>query len=144
LTVAEPIEISEAIFVPAKAIQMKAVRSGGPGGQNVNKVASKVELRIDLERIEGLDDGARQRLRQAVRNQLDAQGIWIVVSSLTRDQIKNLEDARGKVVRAIEKALSVPKHRTPTRPTRSSQNRRVETKKRTAEIKQGRRIGSWE
>lgn len=141
---AEPIEVSGAVVVPAKAIQMKAVRSGGPGGQNVNKVASKVELRIDLERIEGLDEGARQRLRHAVRNQLDADGIWIIVSSLTRDQILNLEDARGKVVRAIEKALLVPKHRTPTRPTRGSQVRRVEAKKRTAQIKQGRRSGSWE
>ena len=62
---AEPIEVSEDVCVPAKAIQVKAVRSGGPGGQNVNKVASKVELRIDLERIEGLDDGA-----------LTASAIW--------------------------------------------------------------------
>ena len=141
---AEPIEVSGDVFVPAKAIQVKAVRSGGPGGQNVNKVASKVELRIDLERIEGLDDGARQRLRHAVRNQVGADGIWIIVSSLTRDQLLNLEDARGKVVRAIEKSLHVPKHRTPTRPTRGSQVRRVEAKKRTAQIKQGRRSGSWE
>jgi len=141
---AEPIAVSGAVVVPAKAIQVKAVRSGGPGGQNVNKVASKVELRIDLDRIEGLDEGARQRLRLAVRNQLDADGSWIVLSSLTRDQLKNLEDARGKVARAIEKALHVPKHRTPTRPTRGSQVRRVEAKKRTAQVKQGRRGGNWE
>ena len=141
---AEPIEVSEDVCVPAKAIQVKAVRSGGPGGQNVNKVASKVELRIDLERIEGLDDGARQRLRQAVRNQVGADGIWIIVSSLTRDQLLNLEDAREKAARAIEKSLQVPKHRTPTRPTRGSQVRRVEAKKRTAQLKQGRRSGSWE
>jgi len=141
---AEPIEVSASVTVPAKAIQVKAVRSGGPGGQNVNKVASKVELRIDLDRIEGLDEGARQRLRLAVRNQLDADGSWIVLSSLTRDQLKNLEDARGKVARAIEKALHVPKHRTPTRPTRGSQVRRVEAKKRTAQVKQGRRGGNWE
>ena len=140
---AEPIEVSATVVVPARAIQVKAVRSGGPGGQNVNKVASKVELRIDLERIEGLDEGARQRLRQAVRNQVDAEGSWIVLSSLTRDQLKNLEDARGKVTRAIEKALHVPKHRTPTRPTRGSQERRVDAKKRTAQIKQGRR-GGWD
>lgn len=141
---AEPIEVSASVIVPGRAIHVKAVRSGGPGGQNVNKVASKVELRIDLDRIEGLDEGARQRLRLAVRNQLDADGSWIVLSSLTRDQLKNLEDARGKVARAIEKALHVPKHRTPTRPTRGSQVRRVEAKKRTAQVKQGRRGGNWE
>lgn len=140
---AEPIEVAEGVSVPAKAIQTKAVRSGGPGGQNVNKVASKVELRIDLDRIVGLDEGALQRLKHAVRNQLDAEGAWIIVSALTRDQIKNLEDARDKVARAIEKSLHVPKHRTPTRPTRASQNRRVDAKKRTAQIKQGRR-GGWE
>ena len=141
---AEPIDVSGDVHVPAKAIQVKAVRSGGPGGQNVNKVASKVELRIDLERIEGMDADARQRLRLAVRNQLDSNGTWIIVSSLTRDQLLNLEDARGKVARAIEKALHVPKHRTPSRPTWGSQQRRVEAKKRTAQIKQGRRSGSWE
>jgi ribosome-associated protein len=141
---AEPILISPDVSVPARAIQVKAVRSGGPGGQNVNKVASKVELRVDLDRIEGLDEGARQRLKLAVRNQLDADGCWIVVSSLTRDQLLNLEDARGKVIRAIEKCLHAPKHRTPTRPTRGSQMRRVDAKRRTAQIKQGRKGGDWD
>lgn len=141
---AEPIDVAEGVVVPARAIQVKAVRAGGPGGQNVNKVASKIELRIALESIEGLDDSARQRLRHAVHNQVGADGVWIIVSSLTRDQLLNLEDARGKVTRAIEKALHVPKHRTPTRPTRGSQARRIDTKKRTAQVKQGRRSGNWE
>ena len=141
---AEPIEIAEGVSVPASAIQVKAVRSGGPGGQNVNKVASKVELRIDLGRVEGLDEGARQRLKQAVRNQLDAEDCWIVVSSRTRDQLLNLEDARAKVIRIIEKSLHAPRHRTPTRPTRASQGRRLEAKKRTGARKQGRRGGNWE
>jgi ribosome-associated protein len=141
---AESILVSSEVLVPARAIQVKAVRSGGPGGQNVNKVASKVELRVDLDRIEGLDEGARQRLKHAVRNQLDGEGCWIVVSSLTRDQLLNLEDARQKVIRAVENALHVPKHRTPTRPTRGSQVRRVEAKRRTAQIKQGRKGGGWD
>lgn len=140
----ESIEIAEGVSVPARAIQVKAVRSGGPGGQNVNKVASKVELRIDLGGIEGMDEGSRRRLEQAVRNQLDAEGCWIVVSSRTRDQLLNLEDARAKVVRAIEKSLQAPRHRTPTRPSRASQARRVEAKRRTAVLKQGRRSGGWD
>ena len=141
---AEPIDILGKVAVPARAIQVKAVRSGGPGGQNVNKVASKVELRIDLDGIDGLDEGALQRLKDAVRNQIDAEGRWIVVSSLTRDQILNLEDARAKVVRTIERCLQAPRHRTPTRPTRASQHRRLASKKRTAGIKQGRRGEGWE
>jgi ribosome-associated protein len=140
----EPILVSTGVIVPARAIQMKAVRSGGPGGQNVNKVASKVELRIDVDQIEGLDEGTRHRLRTAVRHQLDADGCWIVVSSLTRDQLANLEDARLKVMRSIEKALHVPKHRTPTRPTRASQTRRVEGKRHAAKVRQGRKRGEWD
>jgi ribosome-associated protein len=141
---ADPILISPSLSVPAKAIRIKAVRSGGPGGQNVNKVASKVELRIDPALIQGLDDAGRRRLHEAIRNQLDADGAWIVVSSLTRDQLLNLEDARAKAARVIEQAAVAPKHRTPTRPTRSSQLRRVETKKRVAQVKQSRRSGSWD
>lgn len=141
---AEPIPVSGEVRVPARAIQIKTVRSGGPGGQNVNKVASKVELRIDLEGIEGMDEGSRQRLKHAVRNQLDANGHWIIVSTLTRDQLLNLEDARLKAMRAIEKSLNAPKHRTPTRPTRSSQIRRVEAKRRASQTRQARKGGDWE
>jgi len=137
-----PIRVG-AVLVPEKALEVKAVRASGPGGQNVNKVSSKVELRVNLALIEGLDEGAQDRLRQAVRNRLDASGTWLVTSSRTRDQLLNLEDARDKVIQEIEKALIVPKHRTPTRATRSSQRRRVEAKKRTGEIKKGRGKQDW-
>jgi ribosome-associated protein len=141
---ADPIPVSPGIVVPAQAIRMKAVRSGGPGGQNVNKVASKVELRVNLQLIEGLDEGARQRLQQALRNQLDAEGCWIVVSSATRDQRANLDDAREKVLRAVEKALRAPTPRTKTNPTRSSQTRRLEAKRHAARIRHDRKGGDWD
>lgn len=139
----ESIVINERVRVPAEALSFRAVRSGGPGGQNVNKVASKVELRVALERIEGLAAAATARLRNLVRHQLDAEGRWMVISERTRDQSRNLEDARSKIQQAIEKALIAPKTRRPTKPTHASKTRRLEAKKHEGEKKRSRR-GSWE
>jgi len=141
---AEPIVISEQVRIPAEALRMKAVRSGGPGGQNVNKVASKIELRVDLDQIEGLDEGAMLRLRGRIRNQLDAEGLWIVTSSRTRDQATNLEDARAKIQAIVAEAMKAPITRRATRPTRGSQIRRVEAKKATGQRKQSRQRKDWD
>ena len=140
----EPIQVSEAVRVPAAALQVKAVRSGGPGGQNVNKVSSKIELRVDLGLIEGLDERALDRLRQRVRNQLDGEGRWLLTSSLTRDQSANLEDARAKVAKAVREALVAPIPRRPTKPTHGSKLRRVAAKKITGARKQARGNKDWD
>lgn len=140
----DPIAVTSEIRVPVEGIAFKAVRAGGPGGQNVNKVASKVELRINLQVIEGIPEGALLRLRATVRNQLDAEGWWIVVASRTRDQALNLEEARDKVRARILAALVPPKHRRPTRPTRASQERRLDGKRRDAARKRDRRSASEE
>jgi ribosome-associated protein len=137
----EGILVTELVRIPGDAIQFRASRSGGPGGQNVNKVASKVELRIDLARIEGLTDAALARLRQAVRNRLDAEGLWILTSDRSRDQRFNLEDARAKAAEAVRAALVAPKARVKSKPTRASKERRLDSKKRNAEVKRGRRGG---
>jgi ribosome-associated protein len=127
------------VFVPADALSMQASRSGGPGGQNVNKVSSKVELRVDLERIAGLDAGARGRLRALAAGRLDAEGRLLVVSQRSRDQRANLEDAREKVRALVLSALEVPKRRRPTRPTRGSTERRLSEKKHHGRQKASRR-----
>ena len=140
----DALTITDTVCVPGAAFQVKTVRSGGPGGQNVNKVASKVELRVDLALIEGLDPPALERLRAKVRNQLDAEGRWLVTSSRTRDQLLNLEDAREKVARAVEEALKAPIPRRPTRPTRSSKIVRVTGKKRAGALKKDRARKEWD
>lgn len=140
---ADPIQINERVVVPERAQKLKAVRSGGPGGQNVNKVSSKAELRIDLGQIEGLDESALARLRQLVRNQVDAEGLWILTSDRFRDLPKNIEDTRAKAVASIAQALVIPKTRHKTRPSRGSKERRIEAKKRTGAVKAGRQ-GAWD
>ena len=135
----DAILIDDSVKVPAEALTFKAVRAGGPGGQNVNKVSSKVELRVHLQGIEGLLPAALERLRHALRNQLDAEGWWIVLASSTRDQGRNLEEAREKVRTAILKSMVPPTPRRPTRPTRASQVRRLDDKRRAAERKRIRK-----
>jgi ribosome-associated protein len=134
-----PLVITKGISVPADAMSMQAARSGGPGGQNVNKVASKVELRVDLARIVGLSAAAAQRLRHMAANQLDSGGQLLVVSQRSRDQHANLELAREKVRALVLRAMVEPKRRHKTRPTRGSVERRLADKKRRSSQKAARR-----
>ena len=134
----DAIVVTEAVCVPAAALTMRAVRASGPGGQNVNKVASKVDLRVDLDAIEGLSDRALERLRTLARHRLDADGRLWVTSQATRDQTRNLEDARDKVRALVTAALPEPKHRRASRPSASARERRLESKKRRGTIKRFR------
>jgi ribosome-associated protein len=135
----DPLLVCPGVVVPAEAIEMHAVRSGGPGGQNVNKVASKVEMRVDISRIAGLDASARARLRVITAGSLDADGRILVTSQRTRDQRSNVEDARDKIRTAILRAMERPRARRKTRPTRGSVERRIDEKKRRSRVKAGRR-----
>jgi ribosome-associated protein len=136
---AEPIVVRIGVVIPADALSFRAVRASGPGGQNVNKVSSKVELRVDLDRVEGLDSAARYRLLASAP--LDADGHLFVTSQRTRDQSTNLDDAREKVRLLVERALVVPRTRRKTRPTRGSVERRLSDKKRRTQAKVNRRPG---
>lgn len=136
---AEPIDVASTVRVPADAIEVRAVRAGGPGGQNVNKVSSKIELRVDLSRVEGLEPDARGRLRALCHGRLDADGHLLVTSQKTRDQPKNLADARDKVRALIAQAMIRPVKRRATRPTRASVERRIEEKKKRGERKRWRK-----
>jgi ribosome-associated protein len=126
------LRVTEAVIIPETDLSWRAVRASGPGGQNVNKVSSKVELRLDLDATRALDDATKARL---------GGGEIIVTSQATRDQAKNLADARAKLAALLARALHRPKPRKPTRPTAGSRKRRLEAKQHRGRLKALRRDG---
>ena len=135
---ADPIRITDTVTVPAAALSFRATRSAGPGGQNVNKVASKVELRVDLDGIEGLGPDARSRLHVLSAGRRDRDGRLVVTSQRTRDQRRNLEDAREKVREMVARALVPPRPRRATRVSRGAVEKRLARKRAIASRKKRR------
>ena len=126
------------LVIPEAELRWTAVRASGPGGQNVNKVASKIDLRFDFEDSSALSDELKARLRQKAAARLDAEGLIQITSQLTRNQPDNLEDARQKLAALLASALTVPKARRKTKPSRAKKARRVADKRVHAEKKQNR------
>jgi len=115
-----PLVIDDKVTLPGHDLEWTAVRASGPGGQNVNKVSSKIELSFDFEDSIALSEPVKARIRVLAKNTLDAEGRLLVTSQKTRDQAKNLADARDKVKELVLKALVVPKTRKPTKPSKGA------------------------
>src|SRR5262245_56069720 len=125
----DPLFISPALTIPADELRWTAARASGPGGQNVNKVSSKIELRFDFEHSKVLDGETKARLRVLAAGRMDADGKLRVMSQVTRDQLRNLEDARAKLCELILRAMHRPKRRRPTRPSRGATESRLQEKR---------------
>ena len=134
----ENLELRPGLVIPGCELQVEAVRSGGPGGQNVNKVASKVVLRFAPLASRAFDEVQRARLAERLAGRLNSVGEVVVHASSHRERLRNLEDARGRLAELLLAALARPRRRVATKPTRGSKRRRLDGKRRRSDVKRGR------
>ncbi len=133
------IPITETLQIPESELSWSYARSGGPGGQNVNKVESKVLLRWGLAASLAVPDPVKDRIRSAHPSRLTVEGDLLVVSQRYRDQERNRQDCAEKLSEIVRLALTPPKPRRPTKPTWGSKQRRLSDKKKQGERKAGRK-----
>ena len=133
------LQVNETLAIPDDEIGETFGRASGPGGQNVNKVSSSVQLRFDARRSPSLPIAVRERLVKLAGARATNDGVIVITANRFRNQPQNREDARERLAELVRKALHVPKPRKATRPTYGSKLRRVEGKRLRSEVKAGRR-----
>jgi ribosome-associated protein len=132
------LSVTPAIVIDESELDERFVRASGPGGQNVNKVATAVELRFDAARSTAIDDDTRRRLRTLAGSRMTADGILVIDARRFRTQAQNREDARERLAALVRQASVAPKRRRRTAPTRASKQQRLTTKRQRAEMKRRR------
>jgi len=139
-----PLTIAAGVEIPDNELSLSFLRSSGPGGQNVNKVATAVQLRYDLEHSRALGEAAKLRLRSLSGRRLTADGAVLIVARNHRTQERNRREAEQRLAELIRRALTVPKVRKATRPTRAAHERRLEHKERQRRTKRLRAKPHWD
>jgi ribosome-associated protein len=129
------IRITNSISIDERELEEQFVRSSGPGGQNVNKLSTAVQLRFDVRRSPSLPHGVRERLEKLAGKRLTRAGVLVIIAQRHRTQERNRQDALDRLVDLIQRAAVVPLPRRPTKPTAGSRERRIQSKKRRAKIK---------
>ena len=133
--------VTPTLTIPDDDLRFKFSRSGGPGGQNVNKVSSKAMLHFSVRNSPSLPPGVRARFVEKFGSRLTKDGDVVITSQESRDQPKNIESCLEKLRLMILEVLHPPKKRRATRPSKGSKIRRVEAKKRRSQVKEGRKKG---
>lgn len=136
------IRVTRGIAIDEREISESFVRASGPGGQNVNKVSTAVELRFDVRRSPSLPDDVRSRLERLAGRRLTGDGVLVLAANRHRTQEHNRRDARNRLIELIQRASVATAPRRPTRPTAASRKRRLEAKRRRAAVKSLRRGAS--
>ncbi len=139
------LEIADDCTIPDEELSERFVRASGPGGQNVNKVATAVELRFDIANSPSLNEAVRSRLLSRRDRRLTDAGVFVVNAQRFRTQERNRQDARERLAAFIAAGLRAPKLRIATRPGRAAKQRRLDEKRERSTIKRGRgRPQSWD
>jgi ribosome-associated protein len=133
------LKVNKDIAIDERELEERFVRASGPGGQNVNKVSTAVELRFDVRCSPSLPAGVRARLERLAGKRLTDEGVLVIRAERFRTQERNRDDARERLVELVRQAAVVPKRRIPTKPTRASKERRLEGKTKRSHVKKLRR-----
>lgn len=132
------IEVTPNIVIDESELEERFIRSPGPGGQNVNKTASAVQLRFDARHSKALSNAVYLRLAKLAGRRLTGDGVLVIEAHTYRTQEQNRQDARDRLIALIREAAKPPKYRRPTKPTKGSKERRIGAKKHKGAIKQTR------